>query len=264
MTNQEFLTAVETNAARVNYYKLGYDGSKVVEIDGRQVRPCDCIGLDIGAVKLCGEKWNGVHGTNYTVRHMLKDGVSAIGSANDLRPGMLVFKSRNPGEKYYDLPDTYKNDPDQRDYYHVGTVTQVNPLRITHCTSVPGGIKVDTKLGQWKWGGVLKLIKDEEENKEMYMAILTASKGSTVNIRDEKGAFVRRLPIGTEVEVLSVKDGKAYIKYGENKYGYVGSEFLTDVREEPGVGGMQEDKIKRIEALLNEALGLLVELSAAG
>ena len=96
------------------------------------------------------------------------------------------------------------------------------------------------------------------------MAILTASKGSTVNVRDEKGAFVRRLPIGTEVEVLSVKDSKAYIKYGENKYGYVVTEFLTDVREEPGAGGVQEDKLKRIEALLNEALGLLTELSAAG
>lgn len=264
MTNQEFLSAVETNAARVNYYKLGYDGSKVVSIDGQQVRPCDCIGLDIGAVRLCGEKWSGVHGTNYTVRHMLKNGVSAIQSINDLKLGMLVFKTRKPGDAYYSLPDDYKRDADQTDYYHVGTVTSLDPLRITHCTSVKGGIKVDTKIGTWKYGGMLKLIEDEGSSKEMYKAVLTAEKGSTVNIRDDKGAFVRRLPLGTEVEVISAKDGKAYVKYGENKYGYVSTEFLTDIREEPGIGGVQEDKMKQIEALLNEALRLLSEISAVG
>lgn len=39
------------------------------------------------------------------------------------------------------------------DYYHVGVVTRLSPFEITHCTSVDGGIKRDTKLGKWGYAG---------------------------------------------------------------------------------------------------------------
>lgn len=69
--------------------------------------------------------------------------------------GNLVFKAREPGEDKYDLPSSYKNHPDQRDYYHVGVVTSIDPLVISHCTGVPGGIKKDNKLGAWHYTGKL-------------------------------------------------------------------------------------------------------------
>ena len=36
-----------------------------------------------------------------------------------------------PGQAGYALPERYKKGPDQRDYYHVGVVTAVEPLEIT-------------------------------------------------------------------------------------------------------------------------------------
>ena len=180
-------------------------------------------------------------------------------------PGMLVFKKKAPGTNGYSLPESYKAHVDQYDYYHVGVVMSVKPLDILHCTSVPGGIKHDTKLGTWStagwFEGITEPIEDDIPKEQvMYIGQLTAPSGTTVNVRNEKGAFVRRLPIGTEVEVLSVKDGKAYIKYGTEKYGYVNTEFVKDISEQPGVGGETADKITKIRMLLNEALTLLHEL----
>lgn len=278
-----FVDAVLQNAASITCYMWGYDGRRQIKVTqsmidkgqfkqkdlGKTQTPCDCIGLNVGAMKILGKGWAGVHGTNYTVRHKLKDKVH-LNSADDLKIGMLVFKCRAPGEKGYDLPSDYRSSADQNDYYHVGTVIALNPVEIIHCTSVPGGIKVDDKLGTWKLGGMLKDIgenvpqQDISEDKGMYIATLHAPQGDTVNVRNEKGAFVKRLPVGSEVEVISVKDGKAYVKYGEDKYGYIKTEFLKDISEMPGVGGEQADKVAKIESLLQEAIRLLHEMTAAG
>ena len=87
--------------------------------------------------------------------------------------GEIVFKARNPGDSSYSLPDRYKSGGanctgDLRDYYHVGVVTRVHPLEITHCsTSVDGkSIHRDTVLGRWKFGGRLKGINYERNREE--------------------------------------------------------------------------------------------------
>ena len=57
-----FLQCVRENAARVQAYEQGHDGS-----DGK----CDCIGLIIGAVKLAGGSWPGTHGSNWAARNAM-------------------------------------------------------------------------------------------------------------------------------------------------------------------------------------------------
>ena len=73
---------------------------------------------------------------------------------------MAVYKYHNPGDAGYNLPASYANHPDKRDYYHVGVVLSVSPLQIAHCTSWSGGsgIKIDTKLGYWKIAGELSRV----------------------------------------------------------------------------------------------------------
>ena len=69
--------------------------------------------------------------------------------------GELVYKARRPSDSGYDLHGRYLQGGrywtgDTLDYYHVGIVTGVSPLEITHCTSTNGvdGITTDRRLGQ--------------------------------------------------------------------------------------------------------------------
>lgn len=139
-----FVAAVLENVQRVTQYKLGGDGSKRGE--------CDCIGLIIGAVRLMGKTWDGIHGSNYAARYKTAN-FALIPGANALAVGNIVYKARGPRESNYDLPARYSDHADQNDYYHAGVVTSINPLEITHCTSTPGGIKRDSSLGKWKYYG---------------------------------------------------------------------------------------------------------------
>lgn len=92
--------------------------------------------------------------------------VRKINKANDLHIGDIVFKAYEPDESGYDLPNRYKPggayyDGDLRDYYHVGVVTSVDPLSITHMTTPT--VKVDTKLGKWGYFGTLSYLKNAEQ-----------------------------------------------------------------------------------------------------
>ena len=165
ITASEFLAAVQENADRIREYELGHEGS-----DGKS----DCIGLIIGALALLGFAWPGVHGTNWAARNAT-DGLVQISSAVQLFPGEILFKAKEPGEAGYDLPAAYESGHDKRDYYHVGVVTGVNPLCVTHCTSVEGGIQRDSRQGAWRWGGMLKYVDYEEGDGGMsYTASVTA------------------------------------------------------------------------------------------
>ncbi len=119
---------------------------------------CDCIGLVIGAVRRCGGKWTGIHGSNWAARNAVS-GLGPFRSAGELSPGDLVFKARAPGEKGYDLPDRYRAGSDRNDYYHVGVVLSASPLRIRHMTDP--GPKTDTAIGRWSHRGRCRLIRQE-------------------------------------------------------------------------------------------------------
>lgn len=201
ITVAQFLSAIQQNAQRVKGYSLGCDGS-----DGSEGK-CDCIGLIIGALRLAGLKWTGTHGSNWAARNAVTD-LHRVSSAGKLIPGMVVFKAREPGEDRYSLPAAYRTGQDERDYYHVGVVTSVSPLRITHCTNVPGGIKVDTSLGAWRYAAKLKQVDYEQEEQPMdvlYEATVYADNGLPVRMRNHpstNGKVIEQIPVGTVVGVL--------------------------------------------------------------
>ena len=221
ITVAEFLQAVQKNASRVTEYSLGGDGS-----GGK----CDCIGLVIGALRLAGLVWGGLHGSNWAARNAVDD-LHKVDNAADLIPGMVVFKAREPGESGYNLPDKYKNSGDLRDYYHVGVVTQINPLRITHCTSVPGGIKVDDKLGAWKYAAYLKQVDYQEVGpvEALYQAEVWAENGQPVRLRSNpstRAKEIEQIPVNVTVDVLEeVNDTWAKIN-DSGVVGYMMRKFL--------------------------------------
>lgn len=219
MDLNDFLAAVQDIAAADPRYKLGHAGD-----DGY----CDCIGLIIGACERNGIEWEGVHGSNWWARRYTGS-LMRVTDADDLALGDIVYKAHSPGDTGYDLPDRYDKDPDKRDYYHVGVVTQVEPLRITHCTTGDGvdGIKVDTKLGKWTYKGQLTLIDYQADQPVVTgEAVVMVSRGSTANLRKAPGGSVlRRIPIGTQVDVLEVYDGWARIRVPVE--GYMMAKYLT-------------------------------------
>ncbi len=235
MTREEFAGAVIRTAGTVTEYEWGGSGPG----------GCDCVGLIIGAVRSLGVKWPGTHGTNWLARNWVKelrpvDGVMKIGD--------LVFKAREPGEERYALPDTYAKHPDQRDYYHVGVVTRANPLEITHCTSVPGGIQRDTKPGQWKYRARLECVKEAQEGPKneggggmqmdrVLLARVHSDNGGGVNfrsqpIRNDKYKM-GTIPEGAEVDVLAQDGDWSLIEYN-GKTGYAMSLYLLVVGEKAG------------------------------
>lgn len=214
----DFLAEVAAIQAERPTYRLGGDGS-----DGT----CDCIGLIIGAIRRAGGSWKGTHGSNYAARNVM----NFLGTdMSGMVPGWLAYKAKAPGEAGYDLPGTYDGHPDKLDYYHVGVVTGVNPLRITHCTSGGGvdGITVDTKQGKWAYFGPCDLIDYNGEATPMMTAIVTASSGKTVKMRSRPSAsdsLYWEVPVGAEVLVLSKETDWTRIEW-QDQEGYMMTKFL--------------------------------------
>ena len=230
ITRERFLEKVEEIAQSNPSYKEGRDGS-----DGT----CDCIGLIIGAIRRAGGAWNGIHGSNYAARYEMRE-LLPVMDAGELNLGDAVYKARMPGEVGYALPERYKNDPDQRDYYHVGVVTAVEPLEITHCTG-PGIVR-DTKLGRWTYRGRLEKVDyDGTEVVETMVqtATVVADSGDDVKMRStpsQTDGLYWKVPVGDKVQVAYVEGEWAKVRH-QGRTGYMMVEYLEMDAQEPPASG---------------------------
>ena len=248
ITPQAFLAGIQEISDSRPTYRLGGSGT-----DGT----CDCIGLIIGAIRRAGGTWTGNHGSNWAARHAMQ----GLSDKPRLELGALMYKAHAPGTRGWSLPASYQGHPDQRDYYHVGVVTSVTPLRITHCTSWGGGsgIKVDTSLGAWKYGGRAKGIDyaRKEEPAQMEKAIVKAKSGKTVRLRVSpsiQAVASANVPIGSEVTVLQRAGDWWEVNY-LGKRGWMMSMFL-DGSETVPPGAPGPPSIDR-EAMLLELRGVM-------
>lgn len=247
VSNQEFLAAVRKNAARVNNYESGGDGTG---------GGCDCIGLIIGALRLCGESWNGTHGSNWAARNAMRH-LARADDAAELAPGDIVYKAREPGETGYALPEKYAASADQKDYYHVGVVTGVEPLEITHCTSVPGGIQRDSRQGKWLYAGRLKVVElSAEETEEAPMEGNYRVTGGSLRMRKSPGkssAVLLSIPDGSAVTASdSGTAGWMEVVYN-GKTGYCMAQYLSPLGEAEDMDAL----LAQIEALAARARRLI-------
>lgn len=236
MTNVEFVKRVEEIAATNPTYRTGGDGS-----DGT----CDCIGLIMGAL---GEEYP-MHSTNYFARYELAIEPQQITEDRDVELGDLVFKARGESNPRYDLHERYKpggryyND-DLLDYYHVGVVTSIDPLIITHCTETGliNGIARDYTLEGWTHIGIVEALEyagDELEEKPMEKRMLVKTMdGNPVKMRATPSTvlpYIEKVPNGEVVTVHELGSEWATISWG-GKRGYMMRAFLHDLAE----GNQQE------------------------
>jgi hypothetical protein len=224
ITLQQFIAGVNAIIDSKPTYKLGQDGSNGL---------CDCIGLIIGAIRRAGGTWSGTHGSNYAARNEMQ----TLESPPRLEVGAAVYKYHEPGQAGWNLPAAYANHPDQNDYYHVGTVLYVNPLRIAHCTSWSGGsgIKIDTVIGKWRRGGRLKKVdyadapEPPQEGVDKVIGYINLPATSNVfhRISPSNGSqWYGRINGGEAVEIVSSSGEWTRVRYG-GKDGYVMSKFIT-------------------------------------
>ena len=235
----KFLEGCKRNNARIKDYKLGCNGSNGLS---------DCIGFVIGALLLEGQKWGGIHGSNYAARNRTKD-LHYVSNASQLKLGELVYKANDPGSKGYDLPARYKAggayyNGDLKNYYHVGVVTSVNPLVISHCSG--GGMHHDNKLGSWHYAGYCSLVDYGSVTPDIPVTesapalapstdkmVVDVPDDTSVNVRrtaSESAGVLTRLPEGTIVEVTSTSGVWSHVNYSYDQTGegYIMSKFLVD------------------------------------
>ena len=223
VTREDFLAQVEAIAATHPTYRLGGSGK-----DGT----CDCIGLIIGAIRRAGGAWTGTHGSNYAARYAMTT-LGAI-TAAELLPGMVVYKAWERGNGKYALPGRYKGSADKRDYYHVGVVTGVQPLVITHCTGP--GILRDKALGKWRFGGWLKQVEPAGDAAlpaadMQATAVVMTSNGGAARLRarpTKKCGLYWNVPCGAVVDVVTRETGSPgwwQVRY-QGRSGFMMAELL--------------------------------------
>lgn len=210
ITADKYVHGVNSIYVEQPTYRHGGDGS-----DGT----CDCIGMPRGALKREGvTDVKNMGGTNMAARKCIEN-LREISSVSDLQLGDVVLKTRDKDDPDYPLPDRYRKghadyDPKwgETNFTHIGTVTGLNPLEITHMTSPTA--KKDTKIGNWKYSGKLPWVERGQDPKpdpgpdpvpETEWAVVVAQSGSTVKMRAKPTTTCRLywdVPVGSSVIVL--------------------------------------------------------------
>ena len=226
ITADRFIDGVNSIYEEKPSYRKGGDGS-----DGT----CDCSGMPRGALKR--EDVTGITnmgGTNQAARETIENLREIVGTS-DLQLGDVVLKVRDKDDPDYPLPDRYRKghpDYDQKwgetNFTHIGTVTGVNPLEITHMTSPTA--KKDPKIGNWKYVGQLPWVKrgaDPEPVPEGY-AVVTAKKVALRTAPTTEAKVIVRANKGDQVKIEMPPPSKwEYVSY-KGKSGYMMKEFIRE------------------------------------
>ncbi|GHU74664.1 hypothetical protein AGMMS49992_16790 [Clostridia bacterium] len=209
-------------------------------------RGIDCSGMLCRAYKLQGSAI--YHGSNRIARVHCRD-VMPINGVSSLQPGMVVFKWRDDGQEgnEYKPGGLYYNYQLNGNFYHIGLVAQVEPLKIVHATDPKA--KVDTALGNWTWRGYLKEVEYNTQGGAERVGFsgvyrVHAATGQTVNMRSKPTIStdnrVALVPVGDYVEVAEVTGSWAYTKW-HDKRGYIQMQYLIPDGQEADAEPVKPD-----------------------
>ena len=238
ITPAEYIEGVNSIYIEQPAYETGQDGSNGT---------CDCIGMCRGALKRKGIQADGLGGTNYAARKTIKS-LQKIKKVSQLRLGDVVLKTRNKDDKNMPLPDRYrKGNADysaewgETNFTHIGTVTGINPLRITHMTSPTA--KIDTDLGKWSYFGQLPWVDyaaeaPAEDQQTGTWVQVYAENGEPVKMRAKPSALCRtwwNVPSGSEVILMEPGETWSGIIWA-GRSGYMMTKYLKAGDDAPIYG----------------------------
>lgn len=276
-----YLDGIEEICRENPEYQTGGDGS-----GGK----CDCIGMCRGALKRAGaEDVRNMRGTNNAVRSGSFLNLREIRSAGELQLGDVVLKTRSKDDKSMPLPDKYRKGGSQysakwgeTNWTHIGTVTGLHPLEITHMTSPHP--KKDTSLSGWSWAAELPWVEysekvepaepdPEQEDKSVETAVVWSASGGAVKLRAGKteGTASYRLydeiPVGTSVDVLERGEKWCKVSCGRRKGWYMKTEFLlfdgaaVQPGEDPEGQASDPEKVEITLTMTREEAQLLLKIA---
>lgn len=245
----KYLECIESIYIEQPEYQEGHDGS-----DGQ----CDCIGMCRGALIRAGIRdVTNMRGTNQAARKTIQN-LQKIKSIDQLRIGDVVLKVRDKDDPSMRLPDRYRKgqadyDPDigEINFTHIGTVTGINPLRITHMTSPTA--KVDQDIENWKYFGSLPWVAydaaDEEGIPAADIFTVYADSGKTVKMRAKPSDLCRLywdVPIGAQVILMDPGPTWSEIIWNQ-RTGYMMTKYLrSDVMYSVVIHGLTKDQAEDI------------------
>lgn len=191
----------------------------------------DCSGAVVRACLKYGHRI--YHGSNRIAREY----VVKLLPPSEARPGMMAFKSRKPGEKYYDLPSEYTAghshyNGDLNDYYHIGCVDS-NPAYVINSQSTQTGVVRSKIANGWDCVGWLKFTEKEKEPMDAQTMVVTTDK---VNLRAAPDKDSQRIEWLNKGDVVTVKlaydNGWDFVAHG-TRQGYVMARFLEASEDIP-------------------------------
>lgn len=249
ITVENLIAMAEQIAAEDPAYKQGQDGRN---------GECDCIGMIIGAIRRAGGQWRGLHGSNYAARYETKD-LKKLNGTGDLVPGEVVYKAYTPGQGGYNLPGRYEHGGeyytgDLNDYYHVGIVESVYPLRIRHMTSPKA--RMDTSIGKWQYHGRLKKVDYTGRKTMETVTISGGNPDAPIRMRksaSKAGAVIAEIPQGSKVDLIEGGGVWNQIRFN-GLDGYVMAEFVH--RDEEEAITVNKKDLEKAYDLLGNLLGL--------
>ena len=250
ITPAEYIEGVNSIYIEQPEYETGQDGS-----NGK----CDCIGMCRGALKRKGIQADGLGGTNYAARKTIKS-LQKIKKVSQLRLGDVVLKTRDKDDKNMPLPERYrKGNTDysaewgETNFTHIGTVTGINPLRITHMTSPTA--KIDTELGKWSYFGQLPWVDyaseapAEDQQAGTWVRVFSEN-GEPVKMRAKPSAMCRtwwKVPSGAEVILMEQGETWSGIIWA-GRSGWMKTEFLRAGEDAPIYGVIINSGLTRAQA----------------
>ena len=209
---KKFVDGVNSIYAEKPKYVEGGDGS------GGE---CDCIGMVRGGLKRAGATdIKNLHGTNQAARKAIRQ-LGRIEYVKNLRVGDVVLKTRSKDDPSMPLPDRYRKDGADYDpavgetnFTHIGTITCMDPIEITHMTSPTA--KKDKSIKGWPYSGKLPWVDYDpdpeptpEPEPEPEYATVYAENGKPVKMRAKPStscSLYWEVPNGAEVRVYEWDD----------------------------------------------------------
>lgn len=187
----------------------------------------DCSGAFVWAFHQFGKSI--AHGSN-SIARIYCEALQPISAA---APGMAAFKLHRPSQDGYNLPDKYRDSPDQNDYYHIGLVDETGKY-VLNAQSTSAGF-TRTKISKWGAVGFLKAVAYTKEDQPMQTMMVNCPDGETVRLREKpstNAATICKVPSGDIVQGADYDLEWSRVDY-DGRSGFMMNKYLMHVPAQP-------------------------------
>lgn len=182
----------------------------------------DCIRVIQNPLEEAGAKFP-YTGSNWFARNEVSN-LRRLTSQSQLRPGVALFRSKEPNESGYKLPDRYMKGESlysaalgETDFHHIGLMLDQGEIVDSNKDSKRNGPAISTNWQAWEWVADIDYVdysdvytSDSEKGgeKAMNTAVVKVEGGGALNFRQGPGKNYdlcfkyKEIPTGDTLEIL--------------------------------------------------------------